>query len=131
MNYAKLSERGFKYLMAAGDNWNRRQRKIMHSCDYRNRKAFKIFNELENRKLAVAKILHVHKERMRQQQIEADHQQVLLMCPNFIMHYSEVATAIAVYIKDYEPNKFFCDICGSELTLDGKKHWFQELGLHS
>ena len=120
MMYEALQKRGYKYLVDAVNNWDKR-RGVLIGYWGRNNNSFKriqrITDELDVRLRGVLRLIYSCKEQKQGIEEEAKEQFILLECKSYSCRMNPVVTRLAVTREQYRQNIYSCDICGHQLVL--------------
>lgn len=133
MNYNVIISRGSKYVDFSLRNWSIRKEKMITLWG----KIFKLENTVDNRllKIRIDKIAieleeriklliqaeYLVKERKIKEDFEQSQRIIFLECPRFECRYGPNAYGTGIEYRHYEPGKFKCKKCGSELRLQGQR----------
>ena len=120
MNYHKLLSRGLTYANDAGKNWRSRCNKLLSvyvvTTGSKGRRLFHIINEQQDRISELGKLYLEFLDKQKENQILQDRQIIELRCPYCGPFQSHI---IMVESKYYKPGNHRCNLCDSELTIDG------------
>lgn len=119
----QIQQRGFGYVKRSIIIWNIRFDKLIISFGkadsendlVRRDRIFRISNKLYDRIRELLRIYNRMKIEYEHKKREMDEMYVMLECPDMLCRYKPGSVITGVKMKDYEPGKLKCELCGSEL----------------
>ena len=138
MNYPELINRGYRYIISAGDNWDRRHWKLISLWGktpnpIRKNRVVALIDELETRIKVIGRYLHEFKEWQTRARIDAEQHMLKLECPTIDCRYKPTTVGEGIPFKNYEPGKIKCKTCGVALVMKGENEleiFLSSLGIH-